>query len=233
MLRASMKGLLALVLVLACVAAEPFDVTVVDVDGKPIGGVVLQGVPGTHDYGLVTLGVDGRYSGWTSSGRIVVRRRGYKPVVARPVPGLRVVMEALAPDKKRECAPEPWSDTGKILQLKNGETESYPVRDVDYGGATYYFRSESGRHNLSHGWGVTWGYGFPFVEDVMHSTEYEERAYEFDRFQVTDARGKLADGTRWRVLGHFGETASYRTKDAEAVRRFDAILDGVCFGIRR
>jgi len=56
-----------------------------------------------------------------------------------------------------------------------------------------------------------------------------ESTYEGDA-NITAARGVLADGTYWRFLGTFGETISCQTKDGEAARRFDLMLDGVCLG---
>jgi len=218
---------------LLLVLVVKFDVTVVDRHGHSMDEVVLQPVSDGGSQGLVKMGANGRYSGGTESGRIVVRRRGYVPVVVRPAVGVRVVMEALAPvDGGRICTREPEGYPVSILRFKRGRTKAVDMEGDDTAGTTYFVRTRSGEEALQHRWGAAWSVGVPSEADVRMSTEYEERAYLVGKDQITDARGVLPDGSRWRFLGHLGESAAYRTKDAAAARRFDAILDGVCFARR-
>ena len=105
--------------------------------------------------------------------------------------------------------------------------EGRPFHDVDYNGRTYTVKTSSGKHYLRHGYGPMWGVGEPLPHYLQVSRSYAETTYA-GRANITAARGELADGTRWRFLGTFGETISYQTKDGEAARRFDLMLDGVC-----
>jgi hypothetical protein len=43
-----------------------------------------------------------------------------------------------------------------------------------------------------------------------------------------DSKGEWADGTRWRTIGKFGETASYSKVDKETAKILDQFMDGAC-----
>jgi hypothetical protein len=69
----------------------------------------------------------------------------------------------------------------------------------------------------------------PLDEDVWSAAEYSETAYrDPDGFLIIDARRKSASGEYWRVLGHFGETASCRAVNEDQAGLLDKVLDSAC-----
>lgn len=74
-----------------------------------------------------------------------------------------------------------------------------------------------------------WSFGKPFEGDVWKSITFQEDSFEVNRFKILDSRGEWADGTRWRMLGMFGETASYSHVDKETAKILDRFMDGACF----
>jgi len=57
---------------------------------------------------------------------------------------------------------------------------------------------------------------------------FEEVSFEAEGFRIWDSKGEWADGTRWRTIGKFGETASYSKVDKETASILDQFMDGVC-----
>jgi hypothetical protein len=69
----------------------------------------------------------------------------------------------------------------------------------------------------------------PFDQDVWSAIQYSETDYsEPDGFRIIDARGKNTNLEYWRVLGHFGETASYRKVSRNETGLLDKVLDSAC-----
>lgn len=155
---------------------------------------------------------------------LAFRKLGYRAVIVKPAEELNVVMERAAPAPFPRCK----EGAGTAFQLPLA-AEGTPFHDVDYNGRTYTVKTNRGKHYLRHGHGPMWSNGLPSGLYLEQSTSYEESTFE-RRTEITAARGVFADGTRWRFLGTFGETITYHTKDEEAARRFDLMLDGVCLG---
>jgi hypothetical protein len=182
-----------------------FSALVVDAEGMPLEGVVVTGRAAT---GL----------------RIAFRKTGFRAAVVAPALGLVVTMQPA----DRPPFPRCKERRETTFQLP-GAGEGAAFRDVDYNGRAYMVKTSSGKHYLQHGHGPMWSSGVPPGRYLEMSASYEESTYEGGA-NITAARGVFADGTRWRFLGTFGETISYETKDGEAARRFDLMMDGVCLG---
>lgn len=100
--------------------------------------------------------------------------------------------------------------------------------DVDYTVRYYTLKTKDGRKGIQHGWGPLWGSAEPLDSEVWKSAKYEETRYENDSVTIIDARGQTPDGRRWRSLGKFGESATYRNVDEATAKILDRVLDGVC-----
>jgi hypothetical protein len=88
--------------------------------------------------------------------------------------------------------------------------------------------TQQGTVGIRHGSGPFWSFGFPADVDVWQSSEYEEMTFTQGTVTVTDARGKLSNGNRWRYLGKVGESASYSEIDEATAKILDRVLDGAC-----
>lgn len=193
-----------------------FSALVVDREGMPLEGIVVTGRAAT--------GADGRVAGQATGLRVAFRKVGFRAVVVAPALGLVVTMQPA----DRPPFPRCRERRETTFQLP-GAGEGAGFRDVDYNGRDYMVKTSNGKHYLQHGHGPMWSSGVPPGRYLDTSASYEESTYEGGA-NITSARGVFADGTRWRFLGTFGETISYETKDGEAARRFDLMLDGVCLG---
>ena len=87
-----------------------------------------------------------------------------------------------------------------------------------------------GPRELLFGGGANWSLGIPYTGDVWESSEYSEKSYTAGDVDVIDARGTAGNGTRWRYVGTFGESASYYEVDPKDAALPDRLLDGVCAG---
>jgi hypothetical protein len=104
-------------------------------------------------------------------------------------------------------------------------------RDIDYGVRFYYIQTDHGRQGIQHGAGPLWSFGRPLDSDVKKSVKYEEVTYNADGQTITDARGQFSNGTHWRYLGKFGESARYADVDEVTAKLLDMVLDGACFRV--
>lgn len=73
-----------------------------------------------------------------------------------------------------------------------------------------------------------WSFGTPPDLDVWRSVAYQEATFEVGVVTIIDARGQLPNGSRWRNLGKFGESASYSDVDEATAKLLDQFLDGAC-----
>ena len=111
--------------------------------------------------------------------------------------------------------------------------------DVDYGCRAFWIATPVGKAAGEHCSGAMWGSGWPLDDVVWASTEYRENSYQdHDGGMITDARGRSADGTRWRVLGHWAESVSYRGVSERDAAVLDQVIDDTCvmatrFGLDR
>jgi len=101
-------------------------------------------------------------------------------------------------------------------------------RDIDYGIRGYYVETSKGKKGISHGSGPMWSFGAPLDSDVWKSVTFEEDSFEVDGSRILDSKGQWADGTLWRTIGRFGETASYSQVDEETAKVLNRFIDGVC-----
>lgn len=103
------------------------------------------------------------------------------------------------------------------------------VNDFDYSRRSFVLATDHGKKAIRHGAGSMWGAGMPFDEDVWAAVEYVEVDYgDAGGFWVVDAQGRNKDGTHWRSLGRFGETATYNNASARDAAILDKVLDRVC-----
>jgi len=114
-----------------------------------------------------------------------------------------------------------------------GITASKQGQDVDFGSRFYYLETKADRKGIAHGSGPSWSFGQPLNSDVWSSVKYSEMTFQIGAFMIIDARGELPDRTRWRTLGKFGETASYRNVDEDTAQVLDQFLDGACLNLAR
>jgi len=199
---------------------------VVDQHGQPLDNVIGTPFIG-YERQMALIGANGTFEGKTTSPQIVFRRHGYRAVVVKPAANMRIVMYTANPPPFQTCPDGHKTKFSRTFQFPTGYYDR-SLRDVDYSVEIYAVNTSSGKNFLRHGGGPTWSDGAPEAYRVSPSIRYEERTYAFGPFQITDANGTLADGTHWRLLGRFGETAEYKTKDPEAAKKFDTILDSAC-----
>lgn len=105
--------------------------------------------------------------------------------------------------------------------------------DVDYGARTYYIKTKKGPKGIQHGSGPLWGFGTPFEKDIWSSVRYDEATYDVAGVIIIDARGQLPNGSWWRSVGKFGESASYSDVDEATAKILDQLLDGACLEPKR
>jgi hypothetical protein len=100
--------------------------------------------------------------------------------------------------------------------------------DIDYGIRGYLLKTPKGNVGIAHGSGPMWSFGVPLDSDVWKSVTFEEDSFEVEGFRILDSKGEWADGTHWRTIGKFGETASYSKVDKETAKILDLFMDGAC-----
>jgi hypothetical protein len=239
------KIIIAIIAVMACTWAQPFQnlllpearhITgvVVDPDGKP---VLEASIDHSNDYLHSYLtDADGRFELDTRAPVLVVRKAGFRSELVRTKEAtVRVTLQRLS-----ETRPFPMcSDTGKYCGSGNwgasfqfpktsGIKESGEGHDIDNGTRSYFIETKQGLKGIMHGSGALWSFGMPSEPDVWRSVKYDEAIYYVGRVRIIDARGQFSDGTRWRTLGKFGETASYKGMDEATAKILDGFLDSAC-----
>ena len=99
------------------------------------------------------------------------------------------------------------------------------------------FTIEGSTASMTHGRGPTAVSTLPWTLDVWRSIKYSEINYVIsDGVSITDARGTMSTGKRWRQLsgpGPLPESISYHDLDADRAALFDKLLDGVCIREQR
>jgi hypothetical protein len=204
---------------------------VVDPDGRPLSGVRVDHHENRRK--TVVTDSDGRFQLQTKAPALVLRKVGYRSHFIRTLAAkqARIVLEPF-PGTPRFCSVESPCESIVGWQAKfcfpkvEGVETSKQGRDIDYG-IRYYSIPKTGDDaiEIMHGAGPVWSRGIPLDEDVWESVEYAEVGYAQD---ILDARGRTADGKRWRYLGRSGESASYHDVDEGLARILDRVLDGVC-----
>jgi hypothetical protein len=240
------KIMVAIVLVMGYVWAQPFQElllpqarhvagVVVDPDGKP---VVEASIDHSNDYRhSYQTDSDGRFELDTRAPILVVRKAGFRSELVRTKEAaeVRVTLQRLSVTKSFPIC----SDTGRYYGIRGqagsfqflkteGIKEGGQGHDIDYGSRSYFIETKQGRKAIMHGSGALWSFGIPLDPDVWRSAKYDEVTYYAGRVRIIDARGQFSDGTWWRTLGKFGETASYTDMDEVSAKILDGFLDNAC-----
>lgn len=180
----------------------------------------------------------GRFAVWTRAPLLVFRKDGYTSAVVRigEQGEVRVALQRVG-----EVARYP-NCSGKrgryglsgfpVMELRfprmAGVKATRQTNDVDYGIRHYLVKTKNGWKGIEHGGGGNWSLGRPLDSLVWGSEQYEERRYAANDYVVLDARGRLANGSRWRFVGKVFETASYSGVDEGTAKILDQFMDGGC-----
>ena len=215
--------------------ARTIRLTVVDPNGKPIPDVHIDHT-GNMRQAFVTE-ADGRCQLQTKAPALVLRKPGYSDYLVRTATAgtIRIALK----QAERLRTPPACSANGSYVSIAGWRAEfCFPLipgmklnpqgRDVDHGIRVYTVETPEGPRSIQHGSGPMWSFGTPTDTDVWGSVEYEGAMYPYGKVFIVDARGRNAEGKRWRYLGKFGESASYRDADAVVARMLNGVLDGMC-----
>ncbi len=212
---------------------------VVDEVGVPvkdaeIGHTATRTVPG----GSTNTDAQGRFSVTTNAPLIVVRKLGYASAFLRTrdiasSSQQRLVLKSIKRTLPR-CSPtgryESLEGWGALFRFapKPEIQAGKQGKDIDYGIRGYFLKARKGDVGIGHGSGPMWSFGAPLDSVVWKSVTFEEDSFEVEGFTILDSKGEWQDGTRWRTLGKFGETASYSKVDKETAKLLDHFMDGAC-----
>jgi len=240
------KIVLAIILVMPCVQAQPFQDlllrqtthiagVVIDPEGVPVGGA---GIYHSNDWRQAhQTDAEGKFELDTRAPAIVIRKVGFRSEWLRVTEAgeLRVRLQKLSESRVFPTC----SSTGQYVGMHGWGASFYFPRtsdikesgqgqDSDYAARSYYVETAQGRKGIRHGSGPMWSFGMPLDQDIWRSVKYEEATYDVGGLTIIDARGQLANDNRWRSLGKFGETASYSDVDEATAKILDRFLDGAC-----
>jgi hypothetical protein len=206
---------------------------VVDADGKPIAEARIEY---SNDPQFHQTDSAGRFSLDTRAPSLVVRKAGFRSEFVRTQDAtvVRITLQGQTESRAfRVCSNngqyetiEGWNALFEFPRV-DGIKASLQEADSDYATRSYYVDGAVPKR-IRHGSGPLWGSGMPLDADVWRSVRYQESTFEAGRFTITDARGQLTDGKRWRYLGRFGESAEYSDIDEATAKILDQFLDGAC-----
>jgi len=208
---------------------------VVDPDGTPVVGASID--HNNNRQRTYQTDSQGRFELDTQAPSVVVRKLGFRSELVRigDARELRVTLQK--PDGSRfvsTCSQggayngiEGW---GALFQFRknNRVSAGEQGRDADYASRNYTIDTKLGPRGVRHGAGPMWSFGIPQDRDVWLAVKYDEIVYEVSSMQILDARGQSVDGSRWRYLGRFGESASYSDVDEATAKILDNYMDGAC-----
>jgi len=239
------KAIAGIILALVCMEGQGIQdlllpevhhvsIVVVDQSGKPVSAARIEHSDERRK--LLLTNADGRFDFYTNAPVMVIRKDGFRSEPVRPVNAadVRVVLK---PDQIRPFprCPKTGQYDGIEAMFSSfrfpriaGVIASGQGLDADYVSRSYYVETPQGPKGIRHGSGPMWSLGLPLDRDVWRSVDYEEATYRFDDLSITDARGRMANGNRWRFLGMLGETASYSDVDDVTAKVLDKLLDGAC-----
>ena len=204
-------------------------------DGKPIPGARID-----HSGTAATTDSEGKFDLHTRAPAVVFRADGYQSKHFRldADAALTVALTGPAPEFRRcgactECTTLGSLASALCLPAVKGVRAGPPDYDIDYDKQLLSIKSRGGKLvAIQHSVGSMWSFGLPPDEDVWAAREYHEADYHDEQGRpIVDARGKNFDGNCWRILGKFGETASYRNVAAEDIPLLDQVLDGASLRI--
>lgn len=218
----------------------PFEGVVVDEEGKPVAAVEIYGVRTRKD--IPKTASDGWFKVDPIAPVIVLRKPGVRSqrvaTSEKPPVRITVLREAVRPYPRCQGGTPSLGIEGFGGRLRFRSAPGLDVsgqsNDVDYGYRRYAVRRS--KSAIGHGSGPMWSLGLPRDEDVGKSTTFEETLYSIEGLPadnffglLKDSRGQLADGTYWRQVGLFGETARYAGVDRAAAETLDQVLDSGCY----
>ncbi|HYK89246.1 MAG TPA: hypothetical protein VE398_10775 [Acidobacteriota bacterium] len=179
-------------------------------------------------------------------GRVIrFSRSGYSPVL-KSVTGTSNEMDATLTESDQSAWIIP-ACRGRVIELGFHFNVVIPngvkaITGSESANSTVKIRfgPEGSQEWLTMGTGPTWGGGLPSKDELDSLTEiadrelrlpptYDKRDPEGLSIDGVDIRGRLKDGTRWRLTGHAFETLSYHKVSEEAARFFDAIIATLCY----
>jgi hypothetical protein len=215
--------------------ARTISLTVVDPNGKPIPDVHIDHTGDMRQ--AFATDAEGKCQLQTRAPALVLRKPGYSDYFIRTAAAgnIRIALkEAEGPQTPPACLANSscvsiagW-DAEFCFPRVAGMKPKPQGRDIDYGSRAYTVKTLEGSRSIGHGSGPMWTFGTPLDADVWRSVEYEGTTYPDGKLFIVDARGRNAEGKRWRYLGKFGESASYRDADELVARTLDDVLDGMC-----
>jgi hypothetical protein len=173
---------------------------------------------------------------------LVIRKAGFQSAFlrTREASAVRITLQKITAGRTFQACP----DSGDYIGIQGWDasfrfhaTAEIKVgaqgQDVDYGIRIYEVNTKQGPKGITHGSGLNWSSGTPLDMEVWRSMKYEEAAYGGGPTLVIDARGQSPDGSRWRNLGRFGESASYSGVDESTAKILDKFLDAACLTASR
>ena len=208
---------------------------VVDPDGRTVVGASVDHSGDRRQ--VHQSDSDGRFVLDTRAPALVVRKAGYQSelIHTQNATEVRVALRKLTQSRimpvcvngGRYVGIEGWR---ALLQFPRvpGVKVSEQGNDIDFGIRFYSVKTSKGHKGIRHGSGPFWSRGTPSDMDVWRTITYEETTLVAGGQTVTDARGQLANGSRWRFLGRAGESADYSDVDQATAKILDQILDGAC-----
>jgi hypothetical protein len=205
-----------------------------DQNGKPVPDASIDySHNGRQLYRTDSLG---KFELATDSPVLVVRKEGFRSgvVQTRDAGEVQVTLQSEEARAFPVCSSsakydgiDGWGASFQFPRI-TGVKVNAQGRDIDYGARSYYLDTKTGPKGIRHGSGPMWSLGTPSDLEVWRSIKYEETAYSNGVAPIVDARGQLLDGTHWRYLGKFGESASYSGVDEATALILDRFLDGAC-----
>ena len=159
------------------------------------------------------------------------KKQGYRTLTkaADPVSG---VLDIILQTGESKWAPPDWNPSvpkrvgAQMRFLVPKGTKVKRGRDVDYWTIAVGFGSHKNLEWMQLGGGPTWSSGLPLKSDMTSLVEISERDMVCGIYGI-DIRGRTKEGKRWRFVGTWGETATYRDASEQAARFFDSIIDGM------
>jgi hypothetical protein len=150
-----------------------------------------------------------------------------RPIVLRPASTPRRDLPRCHPDARdRDVGNLRIPAPAGIRVARGGDDDSV---------STNWFRGEA---ELRHAHGPTMTGGLPLESVLAELTDVDDRDVRLvlgpgdqDVFPLTDVRGRLPNGRRYRYVGYFGEMFEYSNLTAADAASFDRMLDAMCFVI--
>jgi hypothetical protein len=222
-------------LCIAIATQEPARGIVVDAAGRPVQGALL--FSWWSDDQMVT-GADGVFVAPWTAGVVRILADGFAPrIVSSAAFGEPIVLRAASTPRRdlpRCRAGERDRDVGDLrIPITAGVRVAGTGQD-DYVGTTW----SRGEAQLRHDYGPTLSAGLPIQPVLAELTDVDDRdvrlvldADHQEVVPITDVRGRLANGRRYRYVGMFGELFEYSgLTDADAAF-FDRMLDAMCYAV--